>query len=171
MAGGGRGRVYTTPIPTHGRPSHQEARPNEQSEHISARDDATESPRWHAETARQDPDETPTPTGRHERASDNHLHAQTTTHNQIKDAQRARDHAFSDGRNEDSVKVLGFWHFFVSRNPRNLRPEPSSLVSTSFTHSGDDEDSGDSGIISLFGLLEYPESSHRIQLQNVCVLH
>ena len=38
----------------------------------------------------------------------------------------------------------------MSRNPRNLRPESSSLVSTSFTHSGDDEDSGDPGIISLF---------------------
>ena len=48
------------------------------------------------------------------------------------------------------MKILGFWHFFVSRNPWNLRPEPSSLVSTSFTHSGDDEDSGDSGIILLF---------------------
>ena len=46
--------------------------------------------------------------------------------------------------------MMGFWHFSVSRNPRNLRPEPSSLVSTSFTHSGGDEDSGDSGIISLF---------------------
>ena len=77
----------------------------------------------------------------------------------------------SEGCNEDSVKILGFWHFFVSRNPRNLRPESSSLVSTSFTHSGDDEDSGDSGIISLFFLLESPESSRRIQLQNVCILH
>ena len=66
MAGDGCGRVHTTPIPTHDRP-HQEARPNEQSEHISASDDAPESPRCHAETARQDPDETPTPTGRHER--------------------------------------------------------------------------------------------------------
>ena len=55
----------------------------------------------------------------------------------------------SAGRNEDSMKILGFWHFFVSRNPRNLRPEPSSLVSTSLTHSGDDEDSEDSGVISL----------------------
>ena len=69
------------------------------------------------------------------------------------------------------MKILGFWHFFVSRNPRNLRPESSSLVSTSLTHSGDDEDSEDSGIISLFFLLESPESSRRIQLQNVCVLH
>jgi len=50
----------------HDRP-HQKARPNEQSEHTSASDDAPESPRCHAETARQDPDETPTPTGRHER--------------------------------------------------------------------------------------------------------
>ena len=77
----------------------------------------------------------------------------------------------SAGRNEDSVKTLGFWHFFVSRNPRNLRPESSPLVSTSLTHSGDDEDPEDSGIISLFVLLESPESSRRIQLQNVCVLH
>ena len=38
----------------------------------------------------------------------------------------------------------------MSRNPRNLSPESSSLVSTSFTHSGNDEDFGDSGIISLF---------------------
>ena len=56
----------------------------------------------------------------------------------------------SAGRNEDSVKAVGFWHFFVSRNPRNLRQGSSSLVSTSLTHSGDDEDSEDSGIISLF---------------------
>ena len=57
----------------------------------------------------------------------------------------------SAGRNEDSVKIMGFWHFFfVSRNPRNLRPESSSLVSTSPTHSGDGEDSEDSGIFSLF---------------------
>ena len=55
----------------------------------------------------------------------------------------------------------------MSRNPRNLRPEPSSLVSTFLTHSGDDEDSEDSGIISFFLLLESPESSHRIQLRNV----
>ena len=56
----------------------------------------------------------------------------------------------SAGCNEDSVKILGFWHFFVSRSPRNLRPEPSSsLVSTSFTHSGGDEDPGDPGIILL----------------------
>ena len=52
--------------------------------------------------------------------------------------------------NKDSVKIPGFWHFFVSRNPRDLRPGPSSLVSASLTHSGDDEDSKDSGIISLF---------------------
>ena len=37
----------------------------------------------------------------------------------------------SAGRNEDSVKIMGFLHFSVSRNPRDLRPEPSSLVSTS----------------------------------------
>ena len=54
------------------------------------------------------------------------------------------------------MKILGFWHFFVSRNPRNIRPEPSSLVSTSFTHSWDDEDPGDSEIILLFVLLESP---------------
>ena len=75
------------------------------------------------------------------------------------------------GRNEDSLKILGFWHFFVSRNPPNRSPKSFSMVSTSFTHSGDDEDSGDSGIISLFFLLESPESSQRIQLQNVCVFH
>ena len=56
----------------------------------------------------------------------------------------------SAGRNEDSVEILRFWYFFVSRNPRNLRPGSSSLVSTSLTHSGDDEDSEDSGIIQLF---------------------
>ena len=77
----------------------------------------------------------------------------------------------SAGRNEDSVKILGFWHLFVSRNPRNIRPESSSLVSTSLTHNGGDEDSEDSGIILLFLLLESPESSRRIQLQNVCVLY
>ena len=79
----------------------------------------------------------------------------------------------SAGRNEDSVKILGFWHFFVSRNPRNLRPESSSLVSTSLTRSGDDEDSEDSGIISLFFCwnLRNLESSHKTQLQNVCALH
>ena len=33
-----------------------------------------------------------------------------------------------EGRNEDSVKILGLWHFCVSRNPRNLRPGSSSLV-------------------------------------------
>ena len=38
----------------------------------------------------------------------------------------------------------------MSRNPRNLCRESSSLVSTSLTHSGDDEDPEDSGIISLF---------------------
>ena len=68
------------------------------------------------------------------------------------------------------MNILGFWHFFVSRNPRNIRPESSSLVSTSLTHGGDDEDSEDSGIISLFVLLESPESSHRTQLQNVCIM-
>ena len=59
----------------------------------------------------------------------------------------------------------------MSRNPRNLRPESSSLVSTSLTHIGDDEDSEDSGIISLFVLLESPESSHIIQLRKVCIDH
>ena len=54
-------------------------------------------------------------------------------------------------KNEDSVGILGFWHFFVSWNPRNLRSESSSpLVSTALTHSGDDEDSEDSGIIAIF---------------------
>ena len=77
----------------------------------------------------------------------------------------------SAGRNGDSVKILGFWHFFVSRNPRNIRPESSSLVSTSLTHSGDDDDSEDSGIISLLFLLGSPESSRRTQLRNVHVLH
>ena len=76
---------------------------------------------------------------------------------------------------QDATKIpWGLWGsgtFFVSRNPRNLRPESSSLVSTSFTHSGDDEDPGDSGIISLFFLLESPESSRRTQLQNVFILH
>ena len=48
------------------------------------------------------------------------------------------------------MKIMRFWHFFLSRNPRNIRPESSSLVSTSPTHSGDDEDSEDTGIISLF---------------------
>ena len=64
-------------------------------------------------------------------------------------AVRSDSHS-SAGRNGDSVKILGFWHFFLSRNPRNLRPETSSLVSTSLTHSEDDEDSEDSGIVSLF---------------------
>ena len=40
----------------------------------------------------------------------------------------------------------------------------------SLTHSGDDEDSEDSGVILLF-FLGSPESSHRTQLKNVCVLH
>ena len=65
----------------------------------------------------------------------------------------------------------GILALFVSRNPRNLRQEFSSLVSTSFTYSGDEEDSGDSGIIPLLFLLESPESSHRTQLRNVRVLH
>ena len=38
----------------------------------------------------------------------------------------------------------------MARNLPNLRKESSSLVSTSLTHSGDDEDYEDSGIISLF---------------------
>ena len=80
-------------------------------------------------------------------------------------------HVFSAGRNEDSVEIPGFCHFFVSRNPRGLRPEPSSLVSTSFTHSGDYEDSGDPGLFHFCCVLESPESSHRTQLQNVCILY
>ena len=76
-----------------------------------------------------------------------------------------------DATKQDSVKILGFWHFFVNRNPRNLRPESSSLVSTPLTHSGDDEDPEDSGIILLFFVLGSPGSAHRTQLQNVCVLH
>ena len=28
----------------------------------------------------------------------------------------------SAGRNEDSAKILGFWHFFVSRNPQESSP-------------------------------------------------
>ena len=55
------------------------------------------------------------------------------------------------GRNENSGKALGFWHFFVSWNPRGLRPESSSsMASTSLTHSGDDENSEDPGVIPLF---------------------
>ena len=59
----------------------------------------------------------------------------------------------------------------MARNLPNLRQESSSLVSTSLTHSGDDEDSEDSGIISLFFLLESPESSHRTHVRNACVFH
>ena len=43
------------------------------------------------------------------RASDNHLHAQTTTHNQTNDARRARDHACGRSR--------------VSANPNTRQPQ------------------------------------------------
>ena len=67
--------------------------------------------------------------------------------------------------------IEDFFRFFLARNLPNLRQEPSSLVSTSLTHSGDDEDPGDSGIISLFCLLESPESSSIIHVRNACVFH
>ena len=55
----------------------------------------------------------------------------------------------------ESTKIIEdyrskIFRFFLARNLPNLRQEPPSLVSTSLTHSGDDEDSEDSGIISLF---------------------
>ena len=71
---------------------------------------------------------------------------------------------------EDYRRLFASFWPGIFRLP-NLRQESSSLVSTSLTHSGDDEDSEDSGIISLFFLLEFPESSQRIQLRNACVLH
>ena len=43
-------------------------------------------------------------------------------------APAVRNFVISEGRNEDFVDILGFWNFFVSRNPRDLRPEFSSLV-------------------------------------------
>ena len=82
--------------------------------------------------------------------------------------------ADSAGRNEDSVGILGFWHFFVSRNPRNLRPGSSSLVSTSLTHSGDDEDSEDSGVILLFfcwNLRNLPPESPRTFIHSRSLVH
>ena len=66
MEDGGCGRAHTISIPIHDRP-HQEARPDEQSEHTSVSDETPDSPRCRAGTARQDPDETPTPTRRQER--------------------------------------------------------------------------------------------------------
>ena len=57
----------------------------------------------------------------------------------------------SNLRNEDYRRLSKIFRFFLARNLPNLRQEPSSLVSTSLTHSGDDEDSEDSSrIISLF---------------------
>ena len=56
----------------------------------------------------------------------------------------------SEGRNEDYRRLSKIIRFFLARNLPNLRQESSSLVSTSLTHSGDDEDSEDSGIILLF---------------------
>ena len=75
----------------------------------------------------------------------------------------------------DATKIIeDYRRFFASFLPGIFRITAKNLpllVSTSITHSGDDEDSGDSGIISLFVLLESPESSRRIQLRNACVFH
>ena len=69
---------------------------------------------------------------------------------------------------QDATKIFvedaGVLAFFCEPESPKSSPEPSFMVSTSFTHSGDDEDSGDSRIILLFFLLESPESSHRTQL-------
>ena len=48
---------------------------------------------------------------------------------------------------------------------------PLWSLSPSFAYSGDDEDSKDPGITSLFFLLEPPEFFHRTQLRKVCVDH
>ena len=46
--------------------------------------------------------------------------------------------------------IMGLFYFYFGWDLRNLSAESSSLVSTSLAHSGNDEDSKDSGIISLF---------------------
>ena len=57
----------------------------------------------------------------------------------------------SEGRDEDYRRLSKVIRFFLARDLPNLRQEESSsLVSTSLTHSGDDEDSEDSGIMLLF---------------------
>ena len=65
--------------------------------------------------------------------------------------------------NEDSMGIMGLFHFYFGWNLRNLSAESSSLVSTSLAYSGNDEDSKDSGIISLFFWLESSETSRRIR--------
>ena len=71
---------------------------------------------------------------------------------------------------QDDRRLPKVFRFFLARNLPNLRQESSSLVSTSLTHSGDDDDSEDSGIISLFSPLKSPESSHRTHVRNACRL-
>ena len=119
--------------------------------HGTTRHDTTR----HDDTTRHGHDTTRHDTTRHD----------TTRHD------TTRHDTTSEGRNEDYRRLSKIIRFFLARNLPNLRQESSSLVSTSLTHSGDDEDSEDSGIISLFFLLESPESPHRTQLRNACVLH